>query len=755
MTPGAAGAGRAGALSPWVEDLGGGRQRMDLLVPDMHCAGCIRKVENGLNALEGVSHARVNLSTKRVAVEWSEAETDPESIIDTLETLGFAGRPFDAGKSGEQEDEVRSRALLRALAVSGFASANVMLLSVSVWSGAEDATRDLFHWISALIAVPATAYAGRPFFHSAAGALRHGGVNMDVPISLGIVLAVALSLFETATGGVRVYFEASLMLCFFLLAGRYLDHMMRARARSAVTQLLSLSAAGAQVIGPDGARRFCPVADITPGMTVAIAPGERVPVDGRVISGASDLDRSIVTGEAAPETIDTGGLVEAGTLNLTGPLQIAVTAAGRDSFLSQVIGLMETAEQSKDRYVRLADRAAQIYAPLVHLAAAATFIGWMWWAGDWHLAAVTAIAVLIITCPCALGLAVPAVQMVASGRLFRRGIMVKDGSALERLAEIDAVVLDKTGTLTLGQPELVAGPKLNSEHAAMILALARESLHPLAKALVTQSRPVAVPSDDLEEITEVPGAGLSAIYQGKLLKLGSHQWCMGRPETGQPDAVSVLYASLEGDQIAVFIFQDELRPETAKAIAELKALGLQVLLLSGDREPAVAAAARQAGIAQWQAAAKPAGKVDYLAELEAQGRKLLMVGDGINDAPALAAAHASMAPANATDIGRTAAGLVFTSAELAAVPYAVQVARSARRLVHQNFALAALYNLIAVPIAVLGFASPLVAAIAMSSSSIVVTANALRLYGRKTAPAAGAAAPTASAQPGAKREVAA
>ncbi|NNF79371.1 MAG: cadmium-translocating P-type ATPase [Rhizobiales bacterium] len=722
------------ALDVWVQDLGGGRRRMDLLVPDLHCAGCIRKVESGLGAVDGVTRARVNLSTKRVLVEWAAPAIDAQKVLDTLETLGFAARPFDAGKSGQREDDARASSLLRALAVAGFAAANVMLLSVSVWSGAEDTTRELFHWISALIAVPAAAYAGRPFFRSAGAVLRHGRVNMDVPISLGIVLAVALSLFETATGGVRVYFDASLMLCFFLLAGRYLDHMMRARARSAVTQLLSLSATGAQVVGPDGERRYCKVAEIETGMVVAIAPGERVPVDGRVINGTSDLDRSIVTGEAAPEAIGPMGVVEAGTLNLTGPLQIEVTAAGRDSFLSQVIGLMETAEQGKDRYVRLADRAAQIYAPLVHIAAAATFAGWMWWSGDWHLALVTAIAVLIITCPCALGLAVPAVQMVASGRLFRHGIMVKDGSALERLAEVDVVVLDKTGTLTLGQPELVAQPSLNGTHRAVILALARESLHPLAKALVAHSKPVAVLNSPLEEVTEVPGAGLSARYQGKLLKLGSHEWCLGEPEEAEAGAVSMLHASLDGEHIACFLFQDKLRPHTDAAIAQLKALGLDVALLSGDREDAVMSAAHQAGISRWQAGAKPGDKVAFVADLERQGQRVLMVGDGINDAPALAAAHASMAPASATDIGRTAAGLVFTSPELAAVPYAVQVARSARRLVHQNFALAALYNLIAVPIAVLGFASPLIAAIAMSSSSIVVTANALRLYGRKSAP---------------------
>lgn len=735
-----------GALDAWIEDLGGGKRRMDLLVPDLHCAGCIRKVENGLGALEGISRARVNLSTKRVLVEWSEPAGDAQTVMDTLQGLGFGARPFDAGKSGQKEDDERSSSLLRALAVAGFAAANVMLLSVSVWSGAEDTTRELFHWISALIAVPAATYAGRPFFRSAAAALRHGRLNMDVPISLAIVLAVAMSLFETATGGGRVYFDASLMLCFFLLAGRYLDHMMRARARSAVTQLLSLSAAGAQVIEADGTRRYCPVADIKVGMVAAIAPGERAPVDGRVISGTSDLDRSIVTGEAAPEPIGPDGTVEAGTLNLTGPLQIEVTAAGRDSFLSQVIDLMETAEQNKARYVRLADKAAQIYAPLVHLAAAATFAGWMWWAGDWHLALVTAIAVLIITCPCALGLAVPAVQMVASGRLFKHGIMVKDGSALERLADVDVVVLDKTGTLTLGQPELGAEYDLDGVHRKVVLALARESLHPLAKALVAETGPVAVPDAPLEDVTEVPGAGLSARYQGKLLKLGSHEWCLGGIESEQAGAVSALYASLDGKEIARFTFQDQLRPGAKQAVRELQASGIQVVLLSGDREPAVALAAHQAGITRWQSKAKPADKVTYIAAFERAGQRVLMVGDGINDAPALAAAHASMAPSNATDIGRTAAGLVFTGTDLAAVPTGLKVARFARRLVHQNFALAALYNVIAVPIAVLGFASPLVAAIAMSSSSIVVTANALRLYGRTS----GRGAVAASRTPGGK-----
>ena len=404
-----------GGLADWVSESAKGVSHIDLLVPSAHCAGCISRIEGALRGRSEVISARVNLSTKRLAIDWKSDAAGPQDIIDAVQSLGFDARPFLPDAAVANASGTAGRELLIALAVAGFAAGNVMLLSVSIWSGADAATRDLFHWISALIALPAIAFSSRPFVRSAFKALSSGYLNMDVPISLAVILAAGMSLYETVTGGAEAYFDAAVMLLFFLLIGRTLDHMMRARAHSAVTQLLSLSARSARVIDENGEKQFADIASIGPGVTVAVAAGERVPVDGIVVHGTSDLDRSIVTGEAAPESIAPGAAVEAGTMNLTGPLEVKVTAAGEDTFLAEVVRLMEAAEQGKARFVRLADRAARIYAPLVHVLALAAFAGWLIAGVGWHAAAFTAVAVLIITCPCALGLAVPAVQVVASG----------------------------------------------------------------------------------------------------------------------------------------------------------------------------------------------------------------------------------------------------------------------------------------------------------------------------------------------------
>ncbi len=418
------------ALSAWVSEASPGIKHIDLLVPGVHCAACISRIEKALNGREGVVSARVNLSTRRLSIDWNADAENARDLITEVEALGFEARPFAPDAAVANAGNTAGRELLLALAVAGFAAGNVMLLSVSVWSGADAATRDLFHWLSALIALPAIAYSSRPFVRSAVKALSAGHLNMDVPISLAVILAAGMSLYETITGGAHAYFDAAVMLLFFLLIGRTLDHMMRARAHSAVTQLLMLSAQGATVIAANGERDFCDIASIRPGMRVAVAAGERVPVDGVIAKGSSDLDRSIVTGEAAPESVSPGVAIEAGTMNLTGPLQVRVTATGEDTFLSQVVRLMEDAEQGKARFVRLADRAARIYAPLVHILAGLTFAGWLMAGAGWHAAGLTAIAVLIITCPCALGLAVPVVQVVASSTLMRAGIMIKDGAVL-------------------------------------------------------------------------------------------------------------------------------------------------------------------------------------------------------------------------------------------------------------------------------------------------------------------------------------
>ncbi len=584
-------------------------------------------------------------------------------------------------------------------------------------------TRHLFHWISAAIALPCGLYAGRPFFSSAYQALRAGQANMDVPISLAICLALGMSVLETLRGAEHVYFDSALMLEFFLLIGRTLDHRLRAKARSAATDLLALQATSAQIVDKNGHSRSVPASMVSPGDHVLITPGERVPVDGRVLSGQSELDCALATGETTPVMVDTGHMVQAGVVNLTAPLTIEATAAVENSFLAEVAKLMETGEQAKSRYRRLADQAASFYVPVVHTLAAIAFLAWYFGVGvSLRDAVMVATALLIITCPCALGLAAPAVQIVASGRLFTSGILVKQGDALERMAQVDAVVFDKTGTLTLGTPDLINAHEIPADTLALAAQVARGSRHPLSRALVAVAGPGPVASD----ITDTPGAGLSATVDGHQVKLGKLDFVA--PDQPAPaDDQTELWVQVDNSPPVRFVFQDRLRPDAQDTIRALQAQNIHVELLSGDREGPVKAVAAALGIEHWQASITPEGKRDRLATLSAQGYHALMVGDGLNDAPALSAAHVSLSPASAADISQTAADMVFQHKSLGAVLTALQVSRRTRRHMMENFMFAALYNCVAVPIAMLGLVTPLIAAIAMSGSSLVVMLNALRL----------------------------
>jgi Cu2+-exporting ATPase len=693
--------------------LGNGDRQIELSVPAVHCAACIQTIEGALGRLPGVEAARVNLSTKRVSVKWHDGALPP--ITTTLTRLGYAPNLFDeamAGKDGTLSE------LIRAVAVSGFAAGNIMLLSVSVWSGAEGATRDLFHWVSALIALPALFFAGRIYYRSAWSALRHGRMNMDVPIAIGVTLAYAMSLYETINHGHYAYFDASVTLLFFLLIGRTLDHVMRDRAREAVIGLARLAPRGALVISDDGVRDYRPVEEIRPGQRLLVAAGERIPVDARVIDGRSDLDRSLVTGESAPVQAAPGAAVQAGTLNLTGPLTLEATAAASGSFLAEMIRMLEAAEGGRARYRRIAERVSALYAPVVHLTAFATFLGWMVYGGDWHQALTIAIAVLIITCPCALGLAVPIVQVVAARRLFEAGVMVKDGSGMERLAEADTVVFDKTGTLTLGRPRLVGTEDIAPALLSTAAALAAYSRHPLSQAIAATGTDAGAPS--FSDVAELPGLGVEGSAGGHVWRLGRAAWAADAPGDG-----TVL--SRDGKVVAEFTFEDRLRPGALDAVAAVATNIGPVEMLSGDGEAACARVAAALGIESFRSGMLPADKVARLTALAQQGHKVLMVGDGLNDAPALGAAHVSMAPASAADVGRNAADFVFLRDGLEAVPVARDVAVRAGRLIRQNIAIAIVYNAFAVPIAILGYVTPLIAAIAMSASSIIVIANALRL----------------------------
>lgn len=694
----------------------------DFVVEGVHCPSCVRQIEGFLHATKGVAAARLNATTHRLNMRWFPDQVAGRRLLADLQGMGFSAVPFETAAlaGGDHRDH---RHLVRAMAIAGFAAANVMLLSVAVWAGlAADmgpATRGLFHWLSAVIALPAVVFAGRPFFTSAWAALRRGITNMDVPISLAVLLAGLVSVVETARGGPHVYFDAALTLLFFLLVGRVLDHGLRARAQDVARNLLLLRAPSAQVI-EDAGTRTLPIGRVVPGMRVAVAAEARFPVDGRVTEGAGAVDDSVITGESAPRPVAEGDRVHAGTLNLSTPLVVEVTAADDASLLAGIVEMMAAAEQAKARYVRLADRLAGYYVAVVHGLAALTWVGWMLGGADWHSALMTALAVLVITCPCALGLAVPAVQVAAVGHLFRAGVLVKSGDALERLAAIDTVVFDKTGTLTTGRPRLRSVPDGIDE--AAVAALAAASRHPLAAAL--RERFPAL--ETWPEAQEVPGQGVTAQRDGVVYRLGQYAWlAAGSPPA--PAAGPELWYRAGGAPPRRFTFTETARPAAAETVAGLVAAGLRVEMVSGDRRRAVADLADRVGIFAWWAARRPDQKIAHVARLRAAGRRVCMVGDGLNDAPALAAADVAISPSTASDLSQTKADFVFQGASLAPVLATWRLARRADRLVLQNIAFALAYNAVAIPAAMAGLVTPLIAALAMSGSSIVVSLNALRV----------------------------
>jgi len=688
-----------------------------LSLPTIHCAGCMSRVERALEAAPGVRSARVNLTLKRAAVEADDKVT-AEDLVQVLEQAGYEAHELDPGVLTVTDADTGARDLLMRLAVAGFAMMNVMLLSVAVWSGAEGATRDLMHWISAAIVLPAIVFTGKPFYVNAWSALRAGHLNMDVPISLAIILAVGTSLYETMLSGEYAYFDAAISLTFFLLAGRYLDYRTRATARSAAQELAALEVPRAVRLR-DGAEETVSVSDLAPGDVVLVRPGGRIPVDGQVVLGKSEIDRALMTGESLPAFAGPGSAVSAGEVNLTGPLQVEVTAAGKDTSLHRIADLVAIAESGRSRYTSLADQAAKLYAPGVHILAAVAAVGWYLYTWDLRVALNIAAAVLIITCPCALGLAVPAVTTAASGRLYRKGMLIKDSTAMERLAEVDTVVFDKTGTLTLGAPQPVGLDLLSKDEAQVALGLAQGSSHPLAQALVAELTGSAAPLTDLRE---VPGYGVEARWNGRPVRLGRAAWV----GAGALD-VTATFLQIGDDEPVALTFTDSLRPGATEALRGLKANGLRVLLISGDTGGAVRRFADEIGVDEVMAEALPEEKAARITELSDAGAKVLMVGDGLNDTAALAAAHVSISPASALDAARVASDMVLLGQDLSPIAEAFDVAVKARARIRENFTIATVYNVVAVPIAIAGFATPLAAALAMSASSITVSLNALRL----------------------------
>ncbi len=714
-----------------------GLATMDVVVDGIHCGGCIGRIERSLKTVDGLADARLNFTNRRLTLTWNDPAFDPGEAIRLLERMGYHANPFRQ-HSGEEQESAQLKFLLRCLAVSGFAAMNIMLLSVSVWSGnvtdITPETRDLFHWLSAAIALPAAAYAGQPFFRSAWTALKARHTNMDVPVSLGILLALGLSLYETVHHAEHAYFDSAIMLIFFLLCGRVLDQMMRRRARAVAGNLAALKSDTAYRLMDNGELVQVPSAALRVGDRILVRAGERIAADGVVISGQAHLDESLITGETTPCKARAGRPVYAGSINLDGALTIRVTAAGENTFLDDIDRLLDKAVHARSRYVKLSDRIARYYAPMVHTTAALTFIGWMLAGQSVHASLVTAITVLIITCPCALALAIPAVQVVAASALFRSGVFLNAGDAIERLAEADIAVFDKTGTLTLPEPHVINAPDIDPQTLALAGQLALSSRHPLAGAIARQQ----AGAQPFDNVTEEYGRGVRTTIDGVEARLGSPAFC----SIEAPDVLlarhpgASLIAFRHGDRFAIFVINQALRPDAAQTIDGLKQLGIAVHILSGDRAEAVGPIAEALRVAHWQAGLTPADKVAMIEAWKAEGRRILMVGDGLNDAPSLAAASISMSPISAADLAQAQADAVFLGTSLAPVLSTVRAARRARALMRQNLWLAIAYNTIAIPVAVAGFVTPLIAAVAMSGSSILVTLNALRARAKRKSEAA-------------------
>ncbi len=700
----------------------GAQKILNLSVRGAKCGGCLSKIENAVGAVPGVEQVRMNLSNGKLKVAW-QGPTSANLIVERVTELGYGVSAYSEDGS-EQAAKREERALLISMGVAAFALANIMLLSVSVWGGHGEMgsdTRTALHAISGLIAFPVLVFSGRHFFQSAWSVLKHGRANMDVPISLALTLAFGVSVWETLAKGDHAYFDASVMLLFFLLIGRFLDARLRRQAHAAAHDLAALQNRSVNRLGRDQSVESVRAEDVRRGDTILLAAGERAVIDIKIETGASTVDESLVTGDSLPRLIQAGETLYAGTVNLDHPIRGEALGSTSDSLLADIAQMLEAGEQKRARYRQIADKAVSLYVPFVHTTAAVTLIAWLLLGAGVRDAIMVAVATLIITCPCALALAAPVAQVVASGRLFRKGIYLRSGDALERFAEVDHLVFDKTGTLTLGTPTLVS---THGDELADAAHLARASRHPLSRAIVAVAGAGPIASD----VKEMPGLGVEGEIEGKRCRLGSADW-VGVERSAATSGPTLWFAS--GDAAPVqFLFRDQLQSDAGDVFADLRAHGFEMEILSGDASEAVERVAAEIDISDWHAQVSPQDKVDRLSALTDADKKVLMVGDGLNDAGALAMAHASLAPGGAMDVSQSASDAVYAGG-LSSIVTILKVAKRTKRVMLQNFGLAAAYNMIAVPIAVTGHVTPLIAAIAMSASSLIVTLNALRMnWGR-------------------------
>ncbi len=714
-----------------------------LLVEGIHCAACVWLIERAMKRMPGVISANVNLAAKRLQLKWDNRQSKLSDLIRALARIGYSAVPYDP-EAAEGSIQKTNRAMLYRLFFAGFAAMNMMWISIALYSGAnEDEFRQFFHWMGMALATPTLLYAGYPFYRGALGGLRAGHLTMDMPIAIGLTVTYAYSVYVTVTRSTigEVYFDIVTNLTFIILIGRYLEGMFRHQALSATKRLMELQPRVA-IVMRDGQEQMTPIRGVKPGDHVLIKPGHTVPVDGEVLEGRSAVDESMLSGESAPVGKSAGAQVSAGTLNTSGALLVEVRALMQDSTLSRIIRLVEEAQSSKAPIQRLADTIVPWFVLVTLVCATITFL--LWNSTDFEVALMAATSVLIITCPCALGMATPMSIAVASGLGAKHGILVKNGLVLETLSRVNHFVFDKTGTLTEGRMSVAQAHAAAGCDLQQVLrdaaAVERYSEHSIARAVVAEAeaRQLAFRHVEVGGFRATAGLGVEAELAGRTVLLGSAEWLarnavplddelLARAHQLEAQAMSCVHVAQAGKHAAVLALADRLRDDAQQLVDELRAAGIAMTLLSGDRKPVAEAVARQLGGMEVIAEVLPQDKDRKIRELQQGGAVVAMVGDGVNDAPALIRADVGIALGSGTDVSVESADIVLMHNELDKVRQATQLSRRTLKTIRQNIGLSFVYNAIMVPLAMMAMVGPLVAAITMPLSSLVVIGNAARI----------------------------
>ena len=719
---------RADVQKPFVRHEGE-QAETTLLIEGISCAACGWLIEKHLRHLPAVSEARLNLSNHRLHVRWADSQLPLSEILSELRHIGYAAHPYQADRATEQL-ATENRLALRQLGVAGLLWFQAMMATMATWPefniDLSPEMHTILRWVALFLTTPIVFYSCTPFFKGAMRDLRTRHLTMDVSVSLAIGGAYVAGIWTAITGVGELYFDAVGMFALFLLAGRYLERRARERTAAATAQLVNLLPASCLRLSDDGQSERILLTELKVGDKVLVHPGAVLPADGKILDGQSSIDESLLTGEYLPQARRAGDAVTAGTLNVEGALTVEVLALGQDTRLSAIVRLLDRAQSEKPRLAEIADKAAQWF--LLFSLIAAAGIGLLWWQLDPSRAFWIVLAMLVATCPCALSLATPTALTAATGTLHKLGLLLTRGHVIEGLNQIDTVIFDKTGTLTEGRLTLRAirplGELDSDQCLGLAAALENRSEHPIARAFGRAAQAA-------EQVQSTPGRGLEGLVGDRRLRIGqpgfvcelSHCLVPHMPdEPGQ----WLLLGDTRGP-LAWLVLDDRLRDDAPALLAACRVRGWRTLLLSGDSSPMVASVAAELGIDEARGGLRPDDKLQVLQQLHARGRKVLMLGDGVNDVPVLAAADISVAMGSATDLAKTSADAVLLSNRLDALVQAFSLARRTRRVIIENLLWAGLYNGLMLPFAALGWITPIWAAIGMSISSLTVVLNALRL----------------------------